>query len=98
VILDRWRTTKDAKPRDLEDLKHRYYTMVKQVNPTLMPYRFLADDNGGSTGQGSVRRVVGYDPMYERQRKDKLNTFYGRTGAQVSGPLTFADRALAGCP
>ena len=100
VIFDRYYIeSKDTKVsprggRTVEDLKHRYYNMTKAVNPQLMPYQFLVDD-GTATGQGAVRRVEGYDPVYERNRKDKLNTFYTRSGQQESGDIELAEQAKA---
>ena len=52
--------------------------MVKEMNPLLLPHQFLADEHS----ERQVRRVVGYDASYERERKVKLRAYYDYSGTQ----------------
>jgi DNA methyltransferase 1-associated protein 1 len=101
VIFDRYQQVEhNAKAmrwhdRSVEDLKDRYFSLVKRINPQLLPYQFLADGDGHSAagGQHQVRRAIGYDPNYERQRKAKLRIFYSRSGAQEASDGELTKRA-----
>ena len=73
----------------MEDMKDRFYGMVKAMNPQLLPHQFLADEHS----ERQVRRVVGYDANYERERKVKLRAYYDYSGLQEMNDTETMEKA-----
>ena len=92
VIFDRWEPVKGAKhQRSLEDMKERYYGIAKSIDQSLLPHQFLADEHS----ERQVRRVVGYDAKYERERKLKLHNYYTYNAAQEESDVAITQKAAA---
>jgi DNA methyltransferase 1-associated protein 1 len=90
VIFDRYQAnSKQVAPRTLEDMKDRFYGIVKSMNPQLLPHQFLADEHS----ERQVRRVVGYDANYERERKIKLKAYYDYSGSQEVQDVVTMEKA-----
>ena len=66
-------------PRSIEDIKARYYSIVKKLKPQMLPEHMVLDEVSGAN---AFRRVQGYDPEYDRQRKAKMAAYYGRSTKQ----------------
>ena len=90
VIYDRYQPhPKQQAERTLEDMKERFYGMVKAMNSQLLPHQFLADEHS----ERQVRRVVGYDANYERERKIKLRAYYDYSGSQEISDTSTMEKA-----
>lgn len=90
VIYDRYQAPpKQVAARTLEDMKERFYAIVKSMNPQLLPHQFLADEHS----ERQVRRVMGYDAKYERERKIKLTAYYDYSGNQEVQDVVTMEKA-----
>jgi DNA methyltransferase 1-associated protein 1 len=80
VIEDRYQSYPvPLPPRSIEDIKARYYPIVKKLKPQMLPEQMVLDEGSGAN---AFRRVQGCDPEYDWQRKAKLAAYYGRSTKQ----------------